>query len=99
MKPEPHRLQQDPPEGDPALIDRELARQERKEAHGTARRQLSGQEKQPGEGPSSDGRAARQLREGAEEDTGVDVQRNPASMSIKDALDQAAPQTGTRPGP
>ncbi len=29
-EPEPHRLQPDPPEGDPAVIDRELARQDEK---------------------------------------------------------------------
>lgn len=100
MKPEPHHLQQDPPEGDPAVIDRELARQERKEGRETARDILSGQAKQPGEGASSDSRAAAQLKEGAEEDAGVPAARAPAPKSeAARAMDDAAPQTGVRPGP
>ncbi len=100
MKPELHRLQPDPPEGDPAVIDRELARQEKKEGNETARDILSGQAKQPGEGPSSDERAAEPLKHGAEEDSG-----QPASSAGETetdahrAMDDVAPQTGVRPGP
>ncbi len=100
MKPEPHRLQQDPPEGDPALIDRELARQDEKSANKTARQELSGQQKQPGEGPSSDERAAAILKDGAEGDVGQTAR--PAGTDKPgppDAMDAAAPQTGTRAGP
>ncbi|MBB4064844.1 hypothetical protein [Gellertiella hungarica] len=100
MNPEPHRLQQDPPEGDRDLIDRELARQDRKQQNETARDQLSGQEKQPGEGPSSDERAAEQLKAGAEDDAGKPAE-GPGDRETDNsrAMDEAAPQTGVRPGP
>lgn len=100
MKPEPHRLQQDPPEGDPALIDRELARQDKRAENEAARDILSGQAELPGEPEPSDERAAAELRAGAEQDA-----RKPAAQSedvhasAADAMDEAAPQTGVRPGP
>ena len=100
MTTEPHRLQQDPPEGDRDLIDRELARQDKRIANETAREQLSGREKTPGEGPSSDRRAAHELREGAEEDTGKPAEKASGTRTANSrAMDDAAPQTGVRPGP
>jgi len=59
MTVEPHKLQQDPPEGSPEVIDRELQRQSEK----------------PGDKPSS------------------------LESENSKAMDEAAPQTGVRPGP
>lgn len=104
MHPEPHQLQQDPPEGDRDLIDRELARQGKRLSNETARDQLSGAEKTPGEPPSSDERAARDLKNDAEIDTGkgaVDASASPSDgrSDTARAMDDVAPQTGVRPGP
>ena len=59
MTVEPHKLQQDPPEGSPEVIDRELQRQSEKS----------------GNQPST------------------------PEQENKKAMDDAAPQTGVRPGP
>lgn len=100
MKPEPHRLQQDPPEGDPAVIDRELARQDLLEKNETARDVLSGQAELPGEPAPSDERATAELRDGAERDTSRPAAESEGDRSDSSrAMDEAAPQTGVRPGP
>lgn len=103
MQTQPHQLQQDPPEGDRDLIDRELARQAQKQENTTAKKQLSGAEKTPGEGPSSDERAADTLSSNAEGDTGKPAATadaaHPGKSENSQAMDDAAPQTGVRPGP
>lgn len=103
MQTEPHQLQQDPPEGDRDLIDRELARQAQRQENHTAKKQLSGAEKTPGEGPSSDERAADVLSTNAEDDTGKPAAKPDDVVDGKTAnsraMDDAAPQTGVRGGP
>ena len=103
MQTQPHQLQQDPPEGDRDLIDRELARQAQRQENDTAKKQLSGAEKTPGEGPSSDRRAAEELSSHAEDDTGKPAVQPDAVSDGKSenarAMDDAAPQTGVRGGP
>jgi hypothetical protein len=102
MEPEPHKLLQDQPEGDRDLIDRELARQDAREGQGTVKEELSGAQKKPGQPPDSDERAADELRSGAEQDTGKNA-GSPGDASSRTensrAMDEAAPQTGVRPGP
>lgn len=104
MDPKPHQLLQDQPEGDRDLIDRELARQDQKEGQGTVKAELSGAEKKPGQPQDSDERAAAELRDGAEADTGQNASgmggsKGSGEMSNRQAMDEAAPQTGVRPGP
>lgn len=104
MDPQPHQLLQDQPEGDRDLIDRELARQDKKEGQGTVKAELSGAEKKPGQPEDSDERAAAELRDGAESDTGKAAsgtgdRHGSGEMSNRQAMDEVAPQTGVRPGP
>ena len=100
MEPQPHQLLQDQPEGDRDLIDRELARQDEKQGKGTVKQELSGAKKKPGQPPDNEERAAAQLRDGAESVTGEDaVSAEDGPSANSRAMDQAAPQTGVRPGP
>lgn len=104
MDPQPHQLLQDQPEGDRDLIDRELARQDQKQGQKTVKQELSGAKKKPGQPPDSDERAAAELKSGAEDDTGEDAAtageaEGSARSANARAMDQAAPQTGVRPGP
>lgn len=101
--PDPKTLLQDQPEGDRDLIDRELAREDGKEAIRTVKAELSGAEKKPGQPEDSDARAAAELKDGAEADTGGSAasaanHRNPGESGNRRAMDEAAPQIGVRPG-
>lgn len=100
MKPEPHHLQPDPPEGDPAVIDRELARQDKMDRTGQARDILSGQAELPGEPAPNDERAAAALKANADADhRGVTATADPDAGQAADPMDDAAPHTGVRAGP
>lgn len=100
MDPQPHQLLQDQPEGDRDLIDRELARQDKKQSQGTVKAELSGAAKKPGQPPDSEERATAELRDGAEDDTGGKARSaGPGRSDNSRAMDEAAPQTGVRPGP